>query len=486
MVTGPGIERNEGMIGFDWVTHRGDPQAANADMRFTGLLPPDLDNIRDRFDNVEGLSGWSKSDVLRGDDTDAAALAGDHELTRPELVSGLKELIGGATRFTGGNILIGGDGSDLIEGRGGNDLIDGDAWLNVQISVRDAANADNEIKRADSMKELQADVFAGEIKPSQLRVVREILTPAAGTHVDTAVFTEPRANYDITALSTTEMTITHARGSLVDGTDTLKHIERLQFADQTVAVGDLINQPATGTVDISDTTPTEGQLLTATRAFDDPEGVDESTIRFAWQTEEGQGGWTTVAVGSTFRPSDAEVGAALRVVATFNDNAGVIESVTSTPTAAVANVGAPPTATATLPAGVTVAPIPALRALLSSGAPARVTGLAVSRTGSGPLTVAANVPAGANVVRIRVFRLGRTARARAAADRGGRLVATVYRPATKAKRYRFRLTEPKLRRLQPARYRIEVRAGRSKAVLGPAVNRTLTVGAAQGRFGAVR
>ena len=27
MVTGPGIERNEGMLGFDWVTHKGDPQA---------------------------------------------------------------------------------------------------------------------------------------------------------------------------------------------------------------------------------------------------------------------------------------------------------------------------------------------------------------------------------------------------------------------------------------------------------------------------
>jgi hypothetical protein len=308
--------------------------------------------------------------------------------------------------------------------------------------------------------------------------------------VDTAVFTEPRANYDITALSTTEMTITHARGSLVDGTDTLKHIERLQFADQTVAVGDLINQPATGTVNISDTTPTEGQLLTATRAFDDPEGVDESTIRFAWQTEEGQGGWTTVAVGSTFRPGDGEVGAALRVVATFNDNAGVIESVTSAPTAAVANVGAPPAATATLPAGVTAPPIPALGALLSSGAagapaPARVTGLAVSRTGSGPLTVAANVPAGARVVRIRVFRLERTASGRAAAakKRGGRLVATVYRPAPKAKRYRFRLTEPKLRRLPAGRYRVEVRAGRSRTVLGPASARAVKIAARAAQAG---
>src|SRR4029078_1274971 len=83
MVTRPGIERNEGMIGFEWGTPRGDPQAANADMRFTGLLPPDLDNIRDRFDNVEGLSGWRHSHVLRGDDTDDATLAGDQELSRP-------------------------------------------------------------------------------------------------------------------------------------------------------------------------------------------------------------------------------------------------------------------------------------------------------------------------------------------------------------------------------------------------------------------
>src|SRR5690606_6237281 len=35
--------------------------------------------------------------------------------------------------FVGGNILLGGGGSDLIEGRGGDDVIDGDAWLNVRI-----------------------------------------------------------------------------------------------------------------------------------------------------------------------------------------------------------------------------------------------------------------------------------------------------------------------------------------------------------------
>ena len=43
----------------------------------------------------------------------------------------------GVTSFGSGNIILGGDGSDIIEGRGGNDLIDGDKWLNVRISVRE-------------------------------------------------------------------------------------------------------------------------------------------------------------------------------------------------------------------------------------------------------------------------------------------------------------------------------------------------------------
>ena len=39
------------------------------------------------------------------------------------------------TSFGSGNIILGGEGSDIIEGRGGDDLIDGDKWLNVRISV---------------------------------------------------------------------------------------------------------------------------------------------------------------------------------------------------------------------------------------------------------------------------------------------------------------------------------------------------------------
>ena len=61
-------------------------------------------------------------------------------------------------------------------------------------------------------------------------------------------------------------TVAHNRGTLVDGVDTVRHFERLQFADVTEVVSGS-NTPATGTVSISDTTPTEDQVLTAAQPF---------------------------------------------------------------------------------------------------------------------------------------------------------------------------------------------------------------------------
>ena len=55
--------------------YRSSPQPADADLNFTGLLPPTLDSFRDRFDLVEGLSGWKFNDILRGDDQTTADLA---------------------------------------------------------------------------------------------------------------------------------------------------------------------------------------------------------------------------------------------------------------------------------------------------------------------------------------------------------------------------------------------------------------------------
>ena len=35
----------------------------------------------------------------------------------------------------GGEIILGGDGSDFMRGNLGDDILDGDAWLNVRIAV---------------------------------------------------------------------------------------------------------------------------------------------------------------------------------------------------------------------------------------------------------------------------------------------------------------------------------------------------------------
>jgi hypothetical protein len=224
-------------------------------MDLTGLLPPSVETNRDRFDLVESLSGWKFDDTLRGDDRVAADMDG-HELTAEGIarVDGMSALLNGATSFTGGNIIMGGDGADLIEGRGGDDLIDGDAWLDVQLRAPDLVNGGT--KLVDDMSSLRADVFAGRINPGAISIVRSIKQGAAGT--DTALFSGPRADYDI-AVGANGTTVTHARGTATDGQDRLRSVERLQFSDQTVTVA----APSAPTIGTAATTATQGSVNVA-------------------------------------------------------------------------------------------------------------------------------------------------------------------------------------------------------------------------------
>lgn len=276
MVAGPGIERNEGMLGFDWVVYKDDPQAADADMFFTGLLPPSVDALRDRFDLVEALSGGQLNDILRGDDRDSALIAAvdtasgqNNALNNPAaigLIDGLQDMLGsGVTSFSGGNLILGGGGGDTLEGRGGDDIIDGDAWLNVRLSVRDAADPNIEISSANSITELQQAVLEGSIHPGQIAIVREILVPEdVSGDVDTAVFAGFRINYTITRNADGTVTVADNRtaagggggggedggggGSIFNGTDTLRNIERLQFADRTINLSSGFNSVAAPTL----------------------------------------------------------------------------------------------------------------------------------------------------------------------------------------------------------------------------------------------
>ncbi len=347
MIGSEGTNRYEGMLGFDWVTYRGVEGRANVDMDNTIFQPPSIQNLRSRFDLVEGLSGWDGDDVLRGvgrqDDADGTG----HELTEEHLdrIEGLPALLGCpedrdsaadcayaapfTTTNTTNNILLGGAGSDIIEGRGGDDFIDGSAWLNVQLEAPG-------IGRVDSAQELQAAVFSGQLSPGDISIHREIVEVDEPGVINTAVFSDDFANYEITENADGTVTVAHVDGTQEDGVDTLRNIQQLNFADGDVLVEDLDQvQPSLGTVTL-DGSPAAGVESAATLNLAD--GVTASDALFEWQVEQDDGSWVAAPTSdgsATFTPTDAEIGRRLRVVVTFIDGEGTAQSLTSEPSDAV-------------------------------------------------------------------------------------------------------------------------------------------------------
>src|SRR5262245_8490598 len=196
------------------------------------------DSLLDRFAEVEGLSGSAFADFLVGDDQNANIIATitarGSILTNIALINGLQDFLGaGVASFGSGNIILGGDGSDIIEGKGGDDLMDGDRWLNVRISVRQNADGTGpEIASFDGMKPLIPFMLNRTYNPGQLVAVREILPGHGG--FDTANFQGPLANYTIAVNgivappgtvfnvdSNDVVTVTDISAKAIDGTDRL-------------------------------------------------------------------------------------------------------------------------------------------------------------------------------------------------------------------------------------------------------------------------
>ena len=399
MFAGAGIQKNIGMWGFDWVIHKDSTVSAYSDLNQLVFDTEPLKVLRDRFSDVEALSGWDRDDVLRGDDRGNDPDAGEEEQLNAnnalsqagvDRINGLREMLDylvelppeegdleAAIAFNAGNILLGGGGSDVIEGRGGDDYIDGAAWLNVRISIRD--DAGNEIGTADGMTKVitgKSGVLAGTaesltldqamfsrlLNPGQLHIVREILYSKDENDIDTAVYFGLADEYDIIENFDGTWTVSHTRfaggGGTVttfdpldpdglsttrkivsDGTDTLRNIDRVQFADQVVW---LIDRPAEGSVAISNMAPAEDEMLLAAATVSDPNGTEFAVLSYAWQALVA-GEWVQVGTGQSFTPGDAEVGLALRVVVSFNDDMGNPESLVSAVTAPVLNVNDAPT-----------------------------------------------------------------------------------------------------------------------------------------------
>jgi len=297
-VAGPGVEKNAGASGYDWVIGLGDPQPQNADLDLLIVNTPPVNETRDRYNEVEALSGWKFNDTLRGNDVipsqvggggfigcdalDQAGLdriAGLDALVPPlaegtatPLASVLANSVTNYCLLTGdfvwgeGNILLGGEGSDVLEGRGANDILDGDRYLSVRLSIR--ANPDGsgvELGSTNLMENravtgnfgpgtagmtLQQAVFAGLVDPGQIVAVREILTPAvpapdcgaeAPLNCDTALFSGPAANYTITSNADGSVTVRDdtggagggggGGGGVDDGIDILWNIEQISFCE---------------------------------------------------------------------------------------------------------------------------------------------------------------------------------------------------------------------------------------------------------------
>nr|WP_297423517.1 peroxidase family protein [uncultured Actinotalea sp.] len=355
------IDRHAGMLGFDWVTHKHDPFPGDSDLDVSIFQAPDVTLMRARFMNVEGLSGWNKNDVLRGRD-DAGdqffEAASGHELTLGTLdrIAGLRTLLGGtetpgtvplyAAPFMvtdrANDIIIGGAGSDILEGRAGDDFLDGDAWLDVYLVGPGG-------ERQESMQGFQTRLFNGTLTPDQISIVREIVTaPDQGAVIDTAVYADVRANHAITDMGGGLWRVAHIEedaGGLSSGVDILRNVERLVFSDEVIELVDLENGAAFGTIGFSTMQPVEDQEITALVQFDDPQGVVADSITWTWQWQDDEGEYTTSASGSgaTFVPGDTEAGWPLRVVATFLDGQGTLETITSQTTLPVQNVNDPAT-----------------------------------------------------------------------------------------------------------------------------------------------
>jgi len=279
-VMSEGSNKFFGDYGFDWITLRGwnAPEFIELSLAANPAVNLNFNDLRNRYRFVDGASGWDLDDHIAGSNNVlceppgevAECLIPGMELTvaGAAKITGLTELMGPAgfnkslvdpavpgvknVGFMGGDILLGGLGSDVLEGKLGDDLIDGDLWMNVQL---EATFNDGTVRLVNGPRDLVQDVLSDpqRLNPRNIRIVKSIVTPPtppadcnapAGTrklNCDTAVFAFPRADYDIVLNANGSVTVTHipARAADVpfsDGSDTLRNIELLQFADVLIPV----------------------------------------------------------------------------------------------------------------------------------------------------------------------------------------------------------------------------------------------------------
>ncbi|MFM7065805.1 MAG: calcium-binding protein, partial [Gammaproteobacteria bacterium] len=340
MIQRDGIQRNNGMAGFDWVIHKYATTGQEVDLSRPIFVNQQANILRDRYDLVEGASGSQFNDVIIGRDKALGGYAGgfaampfpgapfasySNALLQEgvDRINGFAELVKHLDRVTftisgrtitavvanptsvrrdaNGNvidlvdtvdeasdILLGGGGSDTLQGKAGNDIIDGDRYLNVRIRI-DGAVSPN--ATADNMSGKVYDSVTGAIlyggrtlselmmdrtlNPGQLSIVREILDgDANNTGNDVAVYSGLRTDYTFVRNTETGVDLVIDNripqgNNSTDGTDRLINIETLRFSNGNggtvdVSFADLFNRPGTGTPGMSVAATATGLVLSGT------------------------------------------------------------------------------------------------------------------------------------------------------------------------------------------------------------------------------
>jgi Ca2+-binding RTX toxin-like protein len=218
------------------------------------------------------------------------------------------------------NVLNGGGGNDTLTGGLGDDTLTGGAGTD---SFGFAA-----VFGDDTITDFDANPTGGQ---DLLDVT--LLGITAGNFGTRVVITDLGANTLVT----------------IDGTDTITLLGVSGTPPNVITQADFIlasnpNTAPTGAPAISDPTPAEDQLLTASAGtLADADGL--GALSFQWESSANGVTWSNIvgATAATFTPGDAQVGQLLRVTASYTDGQGTAESVSSAATAAVLNVNDTPT-----------------------------------------------------------------------------------------------------------------------------------------------
>ncbi|RZI81348.1 MAG: DUF4347 domain-containing protein, partial [Rubrivivax sp.] len=132
-----------------------------------------------------------------------------------------------------------------------------------------------------------------------------------------------------------------AKATYTDGHGTAESVS----SSATAAVAN-VNDSPTGSVSISGTA-TQGQTLTASNTIADADGLGAITYHW-WRA-----GVDTGSTGTTYVLSESDVGSTIVAKATYTDAHGTVETVSSSATAAVANVNDSPTGSVSISGTVT-------------------------------------------------------------------------------------------------------------------------------------